>query len=396
MAFYRKMSACGGSALGGKNDHVKFKIFSCIAVLFFVFFGAAKAESPKLIVAPDTFEMRVERGQIAKDKIRILNQSDFPIPLLAKTSDFTAQEETGRMLINESENDSSFAARKWIKIAKPNFILDPGETETVNFSVEVPKNAEPGGHYATVLFEPQLPSSYFKEGAPKVIPVIGVIFLFSVEAEGKTASFEPVIVAEFGIPDSYRLKKLENSITSVAGFFTKAQAQEKSGFSIVENAFLPFKLSIKNNNIYHTKPYGELEIVGSGGKILGRTEINKTTILPGKIREIPVNFQPESFLSLKKHLPAAFYDFLNRNFIWGKYRARLTLTAEKPRGVIFSAAGSPDDKIVQTVEFWVFPWKIALAVFILITAILLMKKRIIMAGMILFNLKLKNQNEKSL
>lgn len=342
----------------------------CLASVLWL--GAADAqESPKLSVSPHTFDLKVKRGETVKNKIHILNQSGFPIPMLAKTTDFSAEDRTGQMRLDNQGEDPSFAAKKWLKIKTPNFILDQGETETVDFFVEVPKNAEPGGHYAAVLFEPQLPSGYFKEGEPRVIPVIGVIFLFSVEVPGAARSDEPITIAEFNIPEEFHLKKLEDSLLGVTGLFSEAKAGEGNAFSIVETSYLPLALRIKNNDIYHSKPYGELVITGNGGKVLGKNEINKTTILPGKIREIPVSFQPESFLSLKKYLPPALYDFLSRNLVWGKYQARLSLNTDS--GAIME----------KNIEFWVFPWKSAVITIVLLIAIFLARKRIMMAGRIL-------------
>ncbi len=92
------------------------------------------------------------------------------------------------MEFDESAQDPSITSRKWFKIKNPNFILEAGEKEEINFEIAVPENAEPGGHYSVMLFEPQLPAFYFKPGQPRTIPVIGVLFLISV----KILALEPI------------------------------------------------------------------------------------------------------------------------------------------------------------------------------------------------------------
>ena len=271
-------------------------------------------------------------------------------------------------------DDISYNPRKWIKIENPNFILDPGETEMVNFSIEIPENAEPGGKYAVVLFEPQLPSWYFKEGQPRAIPVIGVLFLFSVEVEGLTRPEIPLIVVEFNIPENLHLKRLENLLLGVVGIFTEVQAAEKEAFTIVETSHLPFSLRIKNNDIYHIKPEGKLLILRENGKIVGETEIQKTTILPGKIRKFPVEFKPELPEKLTKYLPASISNFISQNLLWGKYQAQLVLTTES--GII-----------KNEIEFWAFPWKIFLVVFLIIIILILTRKRIGAAAKVLLKSK---------
>ncbi|GAI47741.1 unnamed protein product, partial [marine sediment metagenome] len=149
-------------------------------ILMFIDGGVTAQElSPTLGVAPHTFELDVLPGEERFEKIKVFNQSKMPIPISTGLTDFTAVDETGQMIFDKTSQDPSFASRFWFEIENPNFILDPGEMEEVKFKISVPENAEPGGKYAVMLFEPQLPSYYFEEGQPRAIPVIGVLFLIS-------------------------------------------------------------------------------------------------------------------------------------------------------------------------------------------------------------------------
>ena len=353
------------------------KLILGITIFSFCFFNLANAEEfkPRLGVAPHTFEFQVSRGEVLKNKIKVLNQSEVAIPMATRITNFTAAEETGQMLFDEAAQDPSFASRKWIKIENPNFILDPGETEEVKFSVEVPENAEPGGHYSVILFEPQLPSFYFKEGGIKTIPVIGVIFLISVKVEGLIEPETPLTIVEFNIPENLHLRRLENFLVGFVGLFTEVIAAEKETLSIVETGHLSFTLRIKNNDIYHVKPKGKLLILTGGDKIVGETEITETTILPGKIRQFPIEFKPELPEKLEKYLPASISNFITRNLLFGNYRASLRLTTEK-------------STIEQDIEFFAFPWKFGLSTVFILTLTLFFlikyKKRIKSAVLIIF------------
>jgi len=319
-----------------------------ISLLFSNIANAQEIDSPTLVVSPHTFEFSVTRGEVLKNKIKILNQSEMAIPILARTTDFTAEDESGQILFDRDSQDPSFASRFWINIENPNFILDPGEVEEVRFQISVPANAEPGGHYATVLFEPQLPSFYSEEGEIRTIPVIGVLFLFSVEVEGLTRPEEPLTIIEFNIPENLHLKTLESFVTNITGLFSEAQAAEKRIFSIVETSHLPFTLRIKNNDIYYIKPEGKLLILANDSQVVGETEVPKTTILPGKIRRFPVEFEPNLPEKLERYLPASILNFISENLFIGKYQVSLVLTAG-------------DDTIKKNIEFWAFPWKIILS-----------------------------------
>ncbi|MBZ9569791.1 hypothetical protein KJA16_02615 [Patescibacteria group bacterium] len=330
--------------------------FIGIFLLMLIFFPfLAKAEKGiKLLVSPEMFELEVKRGEEFFEKIKIHNKSEVPVPIEVSITNFGAQEETGTItffeepILREGEEDISYNPRKWIEIENPNFILDPSETEEVRLKINIPENAEPGGKYAVVLFKPRLSSYYFKEGQPRAIPVIGVLFLFSVEVEGLERLEGPLTVVEFNIPENLHLKRLENFVANIAGLFTEVRAAEEEMFSIVETSHLPFTLRIKNNDIFHIKPEGKLLISTNNGKIVGETKIQKTTILPGKIRKFPVEFKPNLPEKFERYLPAAISNFISKNLLFGKYQAHLFLTIE-------------NDIIEKNIEFWAFPWKTTLS-----------------------------------
>jgi hypothetical protein len=344
----------------------------------------AQQNEIKLFVSPELFEFEVKRSQTLEDKIVIFNKSELPVPIETTVTNFGAQEETGTMTFFEEpekrvgeEDDISFNPRKWIKIENPNFILDPKEAKEVKFKIEIPENAEPGGHYAVVLFEPKLPSFYFEKGAVRTIPKIGVLFLFSVKVEGLEKTAQPPTIIEFAIPEKFHLEKLED-------FFVKT-VKAAEGLTIVEKSHLPFTLSIKNNDIYHIKPEGKLEIFRipltntnyklTDTKKVGETEIKGITILPGRVRKFPVEIKPNLPRILEKYLPSKIKNFISENFLFGKYRAHLLLT-------------TGDAKIEKDIEFWAFPWKIVLSTgficFVFLIFLIKYRKRIKKAISILF------------
>ncbi len=311
--------------------------------------------SPKLSVSPHTFELDFFPGETREAKIKIGNKSEVAFPMIVKVVDFTAAEKTGEMLFDESSQDPSFASRFWFKIENPNFILDAGETREVHFTIEAPENAEPGGHYATMLFVPQLPSFYFKEDQPRAIPIIGVLFLSSV----KTFSLEPKIqkkieIVEFSVPKKERLVILENLLSSIIGSVTQA-----AEITIAKNPPSNFTLLIKNNDIYHIKPFGKILIYNLFGKKVAETEVPQKTILPGKTRSFPIEFSPEIPEKLK-WLPASISNFLVQNFFIGKYQARLVLETKSP---VADALLKPSSPVILT--FFSLPWKFWLGVLLL-------------------------------
>ena len=358
-----------------KNLFLKFSL--CTFVFCFVWICVAAAAgtiSPRLSVSPHTFELDVFPGEVKTEEVKITNKSEVALPILARVVDFTASDETGGMSFDEAPEDPSISSRRWFEIENPNFILDAGETEKLNFTISVPENAEPGGHYAVMLFEPQMPSFYFEEDKPRVIPVIGVLFLSSV----KVFTLEPEVkekleVVEFAVPEEERLVALENLTSAFIGGIVQAASE----VTITKKSPSSFILRVKNNDIYHIKPFGKVSIFNIFGKKIGEAEVPKTTILPGKIRQFPVEFSPE-IPNYLKWLPESISDFLAKNFFFGKYQAKLVMETSDRR------QATDDDLLpLASLTFFSFPWQFwissILAISLFIFILLKYRKRIVLA-----------------
>ena len=361
-------------------------------ILFGLFFGLpAQALKLGLSINPQIFEMDVFPGETISQKITIGNLSEVSLPIIVRVVDFTAEEDSGEMIFDEASQDPSVASRKWFEIENPNLILEPGERRKVLFSINVPKNAEPRGYYSVMIFEPRLPSYYFEEMReatgevipvqPRAIPMVGVLFLTSI----KTFILEPEVgqkleVVEFSVPKEERLVTLENFALKLIR--SVAQAAQ---ITITEKSPQNFILRIKNNDIYHIKPYGKVLIYNWFGKKVGETEIPQRTILPGKIRSFPVEFTPEIPEKLK-WLPASISNFLVQNFFVGRYQAKLEIQAKSPL-----TAEILKPSATGLLTFFSFPWQFWLP-FTLFLALLLVfvvkyRKRIKLAIKILTQVK---------
>lgn len=350
----------------------------------FTFSASAQTNNQiKLMISPEIFELQLEKGEVYNGKVRIYNKGEAPIPLEAMPSNFDAEEISGTPVFYDGssvdeEDDILFNPRKWIKIENPNFILDSGEIVSIKFTISIPENAEDGGYYTVIFFEPKISASnnsYQNKSGVNIVPKIGTLLLISIGERKKPADNSFLTVSEFSIPEKFHLKKLEDSVIGITGLVSTAYAETIKSFSVVETGELQFNLNIKNNDTYHSKPSGKLAIFSNNGKKIGETEIRKTTILPGKTRQIPVDFNPEVPEIIQK-LPSPLLDIISKNLFFGKYYALLTLNIE-------------DTTTEEKIEFWIFPWKFFLIIVFMLAIVILMRKRIKRAILVL----VKNKNK---
>jgi len=293
----------------------------------------------KIFVSPPIFDLTLEPGQTYQDKIYLKNKSDIALPIEARVVNFTASDEFGGIVFdnnppnttNKKLRDANTDGASWFKIESPNFILESNKLKRIDFSINIPKDASRGGYYSVVIFEARAPSYYFPEGGgAKVLPQVGVLFLISIGKRGE-ANFE---IVEFGIQERKRIQFLEKLSKNIF---------RRSGV-IVDGSHLPFILRVKNNDIYHIKTKGELMISSRNAlDSVGNIEVKETMILPGKIRQFPIEFKPELFEKLDKFLPVFLANFISENLFLGKYK------------VILNLHGSA--KIQKEIPVFIFPWK---------------------------------------
>ena len=91
-------------------------------------------------------------------------------------------------------------------------------------------------------------------------------------------------VVEFSVPKEERLVTLENFASKIIG--SVAQAAQ---ITITEKSPQNFILRIKNNDIYHIKPYGKVLIYNWFGKKVGRPKFLKGQFCQGKSEVFQLN-----------------------------------------------------------------------------------------------------------
>ncbi len=342
------------------------KLLKFILIFFLLLIGGeAGAQTGRLglSVSPQIFEIDAFLGESVENNIKIKNTSEVAMPINVRVVNFSAREDSGEMFFDET-----LESREWLKMDSPDFILEPGERKNIGFSLDIPNDAEPGGHYLVILFEPQLPSFYFKEQQTRSIPIIGVLVMASIKSLSLEAvdTDKQIEVVEFTIPEEQRMQNLEKTLASMINLIPAVSAES---ISIVDKTPSSFLLGIKNNDIFHHKLEGDLFVYNIFGKKIGETKIARTTILPGKTRQFPVAIAPQTPAYLK-WLPAGVSAFLAKNTALGKYRAELVLAVDN---------SNDERRLSMLTNFWALPWRVGLPLLSLAVILFLIRKRIFAA-----------------
>ena len=335
------------------------KIFFFFLILIFAFLAKERTFAQiNLGIYPQKLDLVLFPGDSYEGTLKITNYSKMALPLSLKISPFGAEEGSGEMRFEKIESDSPVF---WFSFEKKEMILEPNETERINFKIEIPSETKPAGYYLFIYFEPILPSTYFVEPGPKVVPMIGIPVLISTtENLLENISGKEIEVIEFSISKKERAKILENSFNFV---FNKSKnylaaigvalAKENPEILITKTLPQSFFVKIKNNDIYHLKPFGKISLYDFFGRKIGQGELKGQTILPGKTREFEIFLEKKNF-SLGNILTFLFL---------GKTKAKLEIKAQ----------GAIKKEIVPLVgNFYLTFFSLNFVYFILIFAIILL------------------------
>ena len=127
-----------------KKTTVAVFIFS----LFITFSWIAPREAHALTITPIRYEIAGNPGEVLEQKMTLVNETKKDQLLYVSFSNFEAQGDTGSPTFVEPKEGLG----TWISTSQSTINLGAGEQKVINFKIEIPKDAEPGGHFAAIFW----------------------------------------------------------------------------------------------------------------------------------------------------------------------------------------------------------------------------------------------------
>lgn len=229
--------------------------------------------------------------------------------------------------------------REWLKFDQTQVDL-PKDSSLISFPyrIELPANAEPGTHMIALVFQTKPPQA----GDQGVQVSIGTVVVSNIFLKVAGATVDSIDV-------TFKPGTFANRDTKLPIDQRKASFKEEHFF---QKPPVDFLVTVRNTGNTHQKPDGNIAI--------------QNDLLGGNFEKIPVN-------SLSKIiLPDSERTFevnsFGQGFMFGKYRAKLTLVY-----------GNPLRDVTTTVSFWivpVVPISIALGVLLLLIILIIVLRAI--------------------
>jgi len=297
-----------------------FFLFAIVLLPAFLFpLGPISAQDTKtgLQLSPISYEVAANPGENFVKEIKITNVSDKKLKTEISAEDFIAGGEKGepKILVGEEEGSSKWSLRHWIKFDEAQLELEKKETKSFYFNINIPEDAEPGGHYGVVRFTYSTPQK--DDSGVALSGSIGCLVLVKVKGDvketGKIVEFYPARLLESG--------------------------QKKTIF--FEKGPVDFGLRFKNTGNVHYKPKGTIEITSLLGKKY-KVAFDERNVLPDSIRKFDTQW---------KEAPS-----------FGRFTAQATMEYGDKN------VSSKSEKIV----FYIFPWKIGIIALIIFVVLFIL------------------------
>jgi hypothetical protein len=262
-----------------------------------------------ITVTPVSDQFEITPGASVSRTIRVINPIASEITLYPRVLDFHTDNDQGLpQFYTVKDRSSPYAMSTWITFSKPFLRILPNEEERFEAIITAPQNADPGGHYAAVLFSTEPPKLDEDISQIGVVGLVGTLLLAR-------------------IPGNVTEKLLLDDFTAPR-FLISPPANFTARFSNVGNV--------------HVQPQGEIKIRNWAGDVRTTLTVNEGwgNVLPSSKRRFENSWQ----------------------FDWkalGKYTATLS-----------AYYGNPEQQLSATRTFYIIPLWLIIAVIALLLLII--------------------------
>jgi hypothetical protein len=280
-------------------------IISVIAVIASAQFASAQSAGTgqALEIGPPVISISGDPGQTLETTISLRDVSQSDLYVTGQVNDFEANGEDGTPKVILDGKTTPYSFKEWVRPIAPS-TLKPRQIKSLKITIDIPKNASPGGYYSIIRFTgvpPELEGSGVSLNAS-----LGSLIFIKVNGQAK----EELSIEEFSA----------NTGGKASG--------------ILEGAPITFVQRVKNTGNTFEQPTGLVTVKDMFGKV---------------VATLPVNEENRLILSssTRKFEQKLDSSVIGDKFLFGKYTADLTMNY-----------GSSSTEIKQSLTIWVIPYKL--------------------------------------
>ncbi len=296
-----------------KTKYLAKSAFIYLSVSAGLIFGAkvifAQETTRSITIVPPANEFKVNPGDKQEGTLKVVNNSNAPLTFTAVVRDFIVDDTIGTpKLLADDTLSKKYSAASWIAVSPNSFTIPAGKTQILNYYLQVPIDARPGGHYAGVVYEPQELLGVKGTGTG-VQTHLGTLYYVRVNGD---------------IVENAAVKKF---------------APEHK---FIEYGPATILTQIYNGSDAHIRPQGQLQIKNLIGQTIFTSKLEGHNIFPEAARD--------------------FTTKIGKKLMFGIYTVELQATYGTNNNLT----------LFGSTNFVVFPWKIAIVVALAVAVVILL------------------------
>ena len=237
-------------------SHVFFRLLAMLTLSALVSMAfnthASAQQALNVELSPVKSNLVLDPGTTTLQKIRVRNNTDVEQTFFFDAEDFTVGDSEGNVsfLDAESTEQNNFSLKSWLRFEGESIVVPAQDEVEFNVFIEVPIDAEPGGHYAAAFIQTERPDiSADQSSSISTVGRIGSLLLVEVPGE--------------------QTRKLD-----VANFEATHRSDGQS--SVIINT----QTTVQNNGNVHIVPSGSIRVNGRGVDQLIEFNDGRSAVLP--------------------------------------------------------------------------------------------------------------------
>ncbi len=117
-----------------------------------VFAKGISGQSLGMIISPPVFSnITANPGGIVSNVIKVYNTSPNPLNITMQVDNYSAIGDNGAVQLQNSNQNSQYSLASWISVSPRNLYILPNSYKYVNFTINIPINAQPGSRFASIV-----------------------------------------------------------------------------------------------------------------------------------------------------------------------------------------------------------------------------------------------------
>ena len=233
---------------------------------------AQNSNNIALTITPPLIKINMNPGETWSSSIKIINNNAQKLTVYTQVLDFKGDDKGGVKFIKDynnelSKNERSHLLSQWIEINQEPINLEPYQSNDIFFTIKVPEQAEPGGHYAAILTGTKATKKIEEGSSIGISSMLTSLIMLKINGE---------------INEKGRIEEFST---------------DKKFYQTPE---IDFTVRFANLGNVHLQPQGEIIIYNFLGKVKKTIPINQKSdfgnVLPDNTRKWQFNWKGENSL----------------------------------------------------------------------------------------------------